>query len=81
MNAATVKPLVILVDDATIAKFGPVIAELADDIDRSVERSPLASAVFARNGWTADMLAWGKFLADLAERYSVELRDRGDEDD
>lgn len=80
MNPATVKPLIILVDDATIAKFGPVIAELADDIDRSVEASPLASAVFARNGWTADMLAWGKFLADLAGNFSVELHTR-DEDD
>jgi hypothetical protein len=57
-------PIVVLVDDETQTRLGPIVCDVADRIKEGT--SDAARRTMLLSGWTYEALAWGKVLAAVA---------------
>lgn len=65
-------PVVVLVDDESLARMTPLIGELADRW--SADCGDGWKQVMTANGWTPEMVAWSLVIA-AASRQDLELGD------
>lgn len=77
---ATLTPIIVLVDDTTVAALGPMVARLMErwDVKRPPELDAAMHRLMAINGWTYEMLAWGNLLHAVAvgiDSNRIEVRD------
>lgn len=73
MAATRYYPVVVLLDDETIERLRPAVDAVAWVMS---DLSPEMAALIATRGWTPEMVAWGRLLHDLAERFNITVEPR-----
>lgn len=67
------RPVIALVDEETIEQLQPAIDAAVWLI---TEIQPEMATLIASRGWTAEMVAWGRVLHDLAAQFEITVGPR-----